>query len=393
MISLAATPSAATSPDATLYVESGGQRIPLRNIWLLLLYASELFRQLTDAERGDAEKRPDELPELAAEILAREVERRLHRHLTHGWQPRAADLRRVRGRIDLRRTETRQLLQRGQIACRFDELTADTPRNRYVRAALLQASGELAAAVQRRRNAPSGRESRMAELARRCRSLARRLERLGVNGPKPPPYAVDAANGRGFAADDRRMLGAARLVFELALPNEEAGNLRRPPPPRDQIQWLRQLFEKAVGGFYDVTLTPDGWRIDTGRRLYWPTENPTPGLNSILPSMQTDIVLEDPARRRRIVIDTKFSRIFIGGYYRDESIRSANLYQIYAYLRSQENPDDPLSANSAGILLHPAIGEGVDESATIQGHRIRFATVDLAGSAPEIRRRLLSLVE
>lgn len=234
MIAAAATPPAASSPDATLYVESGGQRIPLRNVWLLLLYASELFKQLTKEERGDAEKRPDDLPELAAEILAREVERRLHRHLTHGWQPRAADLRRVRGRIDLRRTETRQLLQRGQIACRFDELTADTPRNRYVRAALLQASSELAAAAQSRRNALSGRESKIADLARRCRSLARRLERLGVNGPKPPAYEVDAAHGRGFAADDRRMLGAARLVFELALPNEEGGNLRLPPPPRDQ---------------------------------------------------------------------------------------------------------------------------------------------------------------
>lgn len=376
MISAAANP-----PDAKLYVESGGQRIPLRNIWLLLLYASELFRQLTDAERGDAEKRPDDLPELAAEILAREVERRLHRHLTHGWRPRAADLRRVRGRIDLRRTETRQLLQRGQIACRFDELTADTPRNRYVRAALRQAAGELA------------RNGKDVGLSRRCRSLARRLERLDVNGPKPPTHEIDAANRRGFAADDRRMLGAARLVFELALPNEDGGHQRLPPPPRDQIQWLRQLFEKAVGGFYDVTLHPQGWRVDTGRRLYWPTENPTPGLNSILPSMQTDIVLEHRQDGRRIVIDTKFSRIFIGGYYRAESIRSANLYQIYAYLLSQENPVDALSANSAGILLHPAIGEDVDESAVIQNHTIRFATVNLAGSAAEIRRRLLSLAE
>lgn len=381
MISLAATPPAATSPDAALYVESGGQRIPLRNIWLLLLYASELFKQLTKEERGDAEKRPDDLPELAAEILAREVERRLHRHLTHGWQPRAADLRRVRGRIDLRRTATRQLLQRGQIACRFDELTADTPRNRYVRAALRQAARQVA------------RNGKDVGLSRRCRSLARRLERLGVTGPQPPTHEIDAAHRRGFAADDRRMLGAARLVFELALPNEDGGHRRRPPPPRDQIQWLRQLFEKAVGGFYDVTLTPDGWRVDTGRRLYWPTENPTPGLSSILPSMQTDIILEHRPAGRRIVIDTKFNAILTAGPHRDAVIRSANLYQIYAYLHSQENPADPPSIRSAGILLHPAIGENVDESATIQGHRIRFATVDLAGTAPEIRCRLLSLVE
>lgn len=392
MIAPTATPPSGEVADAPLYVESGGQRIPLRNIWLLLLYASELFKQLTKEERGDAEKRPDELPELAAEILAREVERRLHRHLTHGWQPRAADLRRVRGRIDLRRTETRQLLQRGQIACRFDELTADTPRNRYVRAALLQASSQVAA-VQRRRNAPSGGDGKGADLARCCRSLARRLERLGVVSPKPPAHQGDAANYRGFAGDDRRMLGAARLVFDLALPNESGGNLRRPSPPRDQADWLRRLFERAIGGFYDVTLTPSGWIVKTGRIITWPKENATARISDILPSMKTDIELENRTQNRRIVIDTKFNRILTARQHGGESLRSANLYQIYAYLRSQENPDDRPSIYSTGILLHPAIGEDVDESAVIQNHRIRFATVDLAATAPEIRRRLLSLAE
>ena len=109
--------------------------------------------------------------------------------------------------------------------------------------------------------------------------------------------------------------------------------------------------------------------------------------------MQTDIILEHRQQRRRIVIDTKFSRIFIGGYYRAESLRSANLYQIYAYLRSQENPADLLSIHSTGILLHPAIDADVDESAVIQNHRIRFATVNLAAAAPQIRCRLLSLAE
>ena len=140
-------------------------------------------------------------------------------------------------------------------------------------------------------------------------------------------------------------------------------------------------------------MTPDGWRVRTGQRIDWPIANATPGINEILPSMQTDIILEHRQQRRRIVIDTKFSRIFIGGYYRAESLRSANLYQIYAYLRSQENPADPLSATAAGLLLHPAIDAEVDEAAVIQNHTIRFATVNLAATAPEIRRRLLSLVE
>jgi 5-methylcytosine-specific restriction enzyme subunit McrC len=44
------------------------------------------------------------------------------------------------------------------------------------------------------------------------------------------------------------------------------------------------------------------------------------------------------------------------------------------------------------LLLHPAINGDFDESVVIQGHRMRFATVDLAGSHQLIRDRLLGLV-
>src|ERR1039457_4251649 len=92
--------------------------IPVRNLWLLMLYASELFRHL-DKDQIDVEKNPDDIPDLIAEYLARVVERRLMRNLSFGYRPRTAELGRVRGRIDLLRTERRQLLSRGRVACRF----------------------------------------------------------------------------------------------------------------------------------------------------------------------------------------------------------------------------------------------------------------------------------
>lgn len=48
--------------------------------------------------------------------------------------------------------------------------------------------------------------------------------------------------------------------------------------------------------------------------------------------------------------------------------------------------------HASGLLLHPSIGRHIDETVVIQGHAIRFATVDLAGTAPSIRNRLLRLV-
>ena len=110
-------------------------RIPVRNLWLLMLYASDLFRELEKAKVA-VEDNPDDIPDLVAELLCRQVERRIQRNLSYGYQSREAILGRVRGRIDLLATERHRLLDRGKIACRFDELTVDTARNRFVRAAL-----------------------------------------------------------------------------------------------------------------------------------------------------------------------------------------------------------------------------------------------------------------
>ena len=109
-------------------------RIPIRNLWLLMLYASNLYRELRPSQRVSAEDNPDEIPDLAAEILTRAVDLRLRRNLSFAFQPTRGDLRRVRGSIDLLRTERRQLLRRGRVACRYEVLTVDTHRNRFVRA-------------------------------------------------------------------------------------------------------------------------------------------------------------------------------------------------------------------------------------------------------------------
>lgn len=360
-------------------------KIPVRNLWLLMLYASRLFREIPSNRRYAVEETPDDIPNLVAGILARAVERRLRRNLSSDFQHRQADLTRVRGRIDLLRTERRRLLQQGKIACSFDELTTDTPANRFVKAALLKLT----------------RTVHDTELTKRCRAAAATLERAGV-GHIPSlklfrgAIRVLEATGK-INSEDQRMMEAARLAFELALPSEDPGRHRLPAPDRDE-HWARRLFEAAVGGFYDTVLSPYGWSVRAGRKIDWQIAQTTPGMAAILPSMKTDIVLERPVHQEqeyysRTIIDTKFANILVANQYGDPSIRSGYIYQIYAYLRSQEREEDPASLSASGMLLHPSVDKEVDEKATIQGHQIRFATVNLAASTQEIRNRLLLLVE
>ena len=141
-----------------------------------------------------------------------------------------------------------------------------------------------------------------------------------------------------------------------------------------------------------MTLSPQGWKVKCGATLGWQIEERTEGIDRILPSMRTDIVLDHPARGRRIVIDTKFNAIVTSGWYREETLRSGYVYQIYAYLRSQVGQGDPMADTASGLLLHPAVGETVDETVVIQGQQVRFATVDLAAGAGEVRQQLLKMV-
>jgi len=334
-----------------------------------MLYASDLTR-VTGVFDAMVEDDIEDIPELVARLLTRAVARRLRRDVTRGYYYRDKRLTRVRGRINILATESLQLLSRGEVFCHFEELTVDTPRNRLVRAAL-----ELLA-----------RLVRDDDLTHQCRALAATLGRAGVGGSRPSRFelAVDQI-GRNDATD-RFMVALARLAFDLALPTEEAGATPLVAPDREEA-WVRRLFEKAILGFARVDLEPQGWSIRGSIPLEWQFSSASAELPTILPHMVTDIVLDAPDADRRLVVDTKFTSILRTGRFGREKLHSGYLYQMYAYLRSQEGRGRPWDT-SAGLLLHPAIGSQLYEQATIQGHSIVFATVDLGGSSTAIRSEL-----
>ena len=146
-------------------------------------------------------------PDLVAEILSRQVERRLKRFLSYGYQSREKIPGRVRGRINLLHTEQHQLLDRGKVACRFDELTVDTARNSSVRAALEEILKIF------------GRDA----LAHRCRSLAASLRRMGITGERPSRSEVSVDRFGRHESDNQQMVFVAHLAFNLGLQTEAAG--------------------------------------------------------------------------------------------------------------------------------------------------------------------------
>lgn len=349
--------------------------IRIRNLWLLMLYASECFAHIehTRSLTGRESLPEDEhWPDIIAELLVYFVRERLLRGLTRSYLQREADLPRVRGSINTLRTETHQLLARGRVACRFQEPTLNTPRNRLVRAAL-----------ERGTNITQG------PIASQCRNYASLLFRMGVCDGIPDRYTLAQEVDTISTRDDRMVVAAARLLLEMAIPQTRSGDDFLPLPSVNE-RWLRGLFEKALRGFYSVVAKD--WTVERGNVLQdWPVLNDGAEIKKYLPGMELDIVLRHRHTQHKSVIDAKFTSLLKSGWFRDEGLSSAYIYQMYAYLRSQEEKSEADRA-STGILLHPAIEKSQYFSCAMQGHRFIFTAINLNATAQDIRSELMEVL-
>lgn len=354
--------------------KSAPRTIPIRNLWYLFLYAWNLARY-RERWSADAETAPSLLT-LLARVLGDTTHDILRRGLARSYVTTSRPLRGIRGRIDFARSAARLAFPNGRAHCRFDELGVGDLRNGILRATLQR----LASDPRVTGGDPRATDALREELA----ELARRLDGVMPVEPHATLFSrLPVGHGDGLYA---LAMSVCRLAHRLEMPTEENGNAAAMAVLHDEIV-QHQLFERFALNFYRLHLRTEFEAVS--ETLAWPDEFGS----RYAPAMRTDITLRTrrtPARR--IVIDTKFSATTLeASPFGEPSFKAQNLYQIYAYLRSQEGRSEA-HRNASGILLYPAIGVHLDEDMLIQGHRIRVATVDLAAPWPAIEARMLAIV-
>ena len=379
--------------------------IPVKNIWLLLLYAFPYIRDkhLLPSKRVKWEDPPAEICVLVARMLCHEVQLRLRRQLNRDYLPTEAVLTRLRGRIDLLTTERHQLLRQGRIACKFHNFTIDTPRNRFVKSALEKMEAQLMrlAGDPRLRDQAMDKWTQQAkDFAKLSRQLSRLMHEMGVLAPAPAPGSPALENFGRHDSVDRPMVELAKLAHALALPTEEPADPRGIPRPEidKNPTWLGEIFEKAVLGFFSIDSEMQNWTAKSSNQKWnFDEQNSSDGIGELLPEMRTDIVLTDQKDGRQIVIETKFGKSLTNR--KDVKGRpkliSSHLYQLYAYIMTQNQsiPDSDATDDGTiveGVLLYPTSNQRqkLDEHATIQNHRFRFLTINLADDSDKITEQL-----
>lgn len=349
------------------------ENIPIRNIWLLMAYAAELKTDLS-SKKVSAQDFEENLMDTVAELLCSETKRQLKFGLSVGYESLNEELPRLRGKIDHLRSARSHSYLRGKIFCTYEKLNHNTIENQIVRLSLHKIVNYV----------------KDPDIVFTCKALNERLGALGIS-----LFSGNTGSYVSREVDHRRknshLLSLAMLALRVDLVSEEAGESNFLSPLKQQ-EWIRRLFEKAIGGFYRHHLTNTSWRVDTGRKHSWPLADSTIGLSRILPNMETDIELTDQLSRKKIIIDTKFTKIIKPGRFGDFTLSSGHIYQMYAYLRTAEERDSVRFDSTSGLLLYPAYGQSFYEETSIQGHKCIFATVNLLAEPNEIKRELLNLL-
>jgi 5-methylcytosine-specific restriction enzyme subunit McrC len=322
----------------------------------------------------DVDESPS-LDALLATILGFLIRQRLRIGLGRSYISEEHRLRGIRGRVDFAESVKKLAFENGQACCRFQIFTSNAPKNQIIRSTVMRL-------VQAGDFGPV--KEKAEELRQELRRLVRTLDGVDVI---PVSRALIARQHLGRNdAEYQLMLTICDLLLERQMPTEHHGPKRLVGLHRDALT-LYRIFERFVANFYRFRLR--GWFVRAQHPLQWQTT-----INSqFLPGMVTDLLLQRRDDGRSILLDTKFTPHSLLYARSDKLIFDpSHLYQMYAYLRSQEHLSEALRTAS-GILLYPTVEWHLSEEIQLQGHLIRFETVDLAKPWKEIEERLLKLID
>ena len=332
-----------------------------RNLYYMLAYA---FSVLNKSEyRALATEDFDNAAELCAAILKRGVSLQLKRGLGQEYVNRTEALSSLRGKIEVTESVKSQAVWRRQLV-----FSVDTTMNRVIKAtvALLVRS----------------------DISRARKKSLKKLMVFFADVRDIDLHTVDwnmrfDRNNRTY----RMLMAVCWLVVKGLLQTQSDGSTRMMDFFDEQR--MSRLYEKFILEYYrrehpllHASASFIDWVLD---------DNFSHGL----PKMRSDVTLS--AGGRVLIIDAKYHTSTMQTYYEKQSVKSENLYQIFAYVKNKQIAFEQAgkSVDVSGMLLYAATDEDIQPDFTyrMSGNRISATTLDLDRPFEEIRAQLDGIVE
>ena len=296
-----------TTPRITLEIlpkidgEDGAVRTALVR---MLAVAREL--RVADGELAALGTQRHDLLEFLVGLFAGRLLAAVRRGLPHRYVVHEEDLKLLRGRLDITRQVTHLAVRPDRLACRFDELSPDTPLNRVLKAAVSRLA----------------RLTRSPANARKLADLAARFEPVrSTADPLREPVRLDRTN---TAFHDLYRLARLFLVGEWqSTAGGRATGFALLFPMNDLFEaFIGKSLQRALASCRTVTVRLQDRRhyalidADGRTRLF---------------NLKPDAVIEVPPGRP-IVLDTKWKPLAADE--RTLGVKQSDVYQMLAYARA-----------------------------------------------------------
>jgi len=330
----------------------------------MLSYAFQLlneqgYKNLVTEDFGNA-------GDLCAAILIRGISYQLKRGLGREYISETDTISSIRGKIEITESIKNQSMIRSQMVCTYDEFSVNSPLNQIIKSTvMLLLKADIA-------------KSRKKEL----RKLMVYFADVSTVDVRTINWSINYnRNNQTY----RLLITICYLVVKGLLQSKSDGSVKMMDFLDEQR--MCRLYEKFILEYFKKHYP----QIRTAAsQIDWALDD---GIGTMLPVMQSDIMLTRGSEV--LIIDAKYYTHTTQTHYNVHTLHSANLYQIFTYVKNKDTEFGDQPHKVSGMLLYAATDEAIqpDNSYQMSGNKISVKTLDLNWDFSEIAAQLNAIVD
>ncbi len=339
--------------------------IQIKNIYYMLTYAFQVLRQ-TDYEEISSESF-DNIQNLFASILSKGLARQLKQGLYREYITINEDLPTLKGKIGIKSSIKLKMQKKQLLACERDELSVNNRFNQIIK---------TTANLLIRQKGVSLEYKTALKKEMLFFSEVDEIDTATINW-NTLKYQ---RNNQGY----KMLLNVCYFVLEGLLYSDEKGTFKMASLLDEQR--MCRLYEKFILEYYRYHYR--GIISVDSAQIKWNVDD---GVIDFLPIMQSDIMLK--CKDKILIIDAKYyAHTMQTGQYNSMTLHSANMYQIFAYVKNQDVMNN---GSVSGLLLYAKTDEAItpNNEFIMSGNKISVQTLDLNLKFSDIASQLDEIVQ
>ena len=304
--------------------------------------------------------------ELFAAILSKGIAIQLKRGLNKDYIEISEPLSAIKGKIDVSDSIKTRSIIKSRLVCSYDEFSENSYFNRILKTTVFLLL--------------------KTDISKARKKELKNLMMFFSNVDLLDIHAIDwriryNKNNRSY----HLLLSICNLVIKGLLQTQSDGTTKLMTFLDEQREC--RLYEKFILEYYRkhfpmLSVNPEqiAWQLDDEE-------------HDLLPIMQSDIMLRKD--NHILIIDAKYYMHNTQEQYGTHTLHSANLYQIFTYVKNKEYELRDKEHHVSGMLLYAKTDESVqpDNSYIMSGNRISVKTLDLNLPFEEISQQLNVIIK